>query len=994
MHHASTSKFAQKSGWLALLLGSTLTALSAQSCSVDGKDQFTFVSSFAGSDDASGGLSNGAGAPNDGSHAGRGNPNGGLDGAEAGAGDDANGGKSNPGGGSGNGAQGGSGDGVCTVGEHACTADGHLQTCKAGNPPAFDAGVDCGAGRCSVAQAACLKCAPGEFQCSNTTLQQCNIFGAAFEDVAVCDSKASCVASDQKGYCVRCKAGTASCEATEVHETTSDSDNALYANNRLLTCNADGSGVDTSAVCEADQEVCNATGKTCQRCTPNAYFCDGATLNQCTSDGSNSNFVKSCTSASLCNATTGTCDTGDCTPGQFNCSGATLQSCGRDGRWTTLDTCASAALCDASYGRCQACTTSGSSCSNSNIQQCDSSTGQNAPYTYQSCTANTCYMSGNYAYCSQCKIGTISCYPNSNSYSLCGAGGTSTGVNCPTGQVCNPAAVTDAAAVKCVSCVPGRYLCDSNGTVLKKCSADGSSYDLVENCQTSNKYCDAGRGMCLQANPGSYACAANGDLQLVGYDNSHAVTVEPVESCGSSSLCEPYSGSCRKGNCVVGETTCSGGDVYSCTTGDYRQRTGTHCATTTRCQDGFGCVKALAIAAGDAHTCAVVAGSDATEGDPGYVLCWGANESGQLGDGSPLLSDSKEARQVVVASNDGGNPGPHVLAPYFTGVCAGKNFTCADLNPAGDSGKQFVACWGSNAKGQLGVNIADPGPYNAPFSAVTDGGTSSDDGIAIGSVTCGAEFACALGSDGTAYCWGANESGQLGTGSVGQPAIAATAVDGHLFTQLSAGARHVCGVEADGSVYCWGDGSQGQLGSGLQKGVATPTLVTKVSAVTDRPLALGNDFTLALGAKGAKTPYAWGSNHFGQLGNASTTDSLLPTALGGIASGDIGSSGTLYSGSTGEHACARIADTLECWGANVFGELGDGTTDDQSSPVVIFDGKSTATTLAPGNHSVALGGRHSCAITVKGDVMCWGANHRYQLGSSVLTPQRAPVRGF
>jgi len=990
MANASASKLRTKSTWLALFLGGSLTALAAQSCSVDkGKYIFDDALFDAGVIDPTAGNSSGGG-----SFGGDENSSGGMD-TPGDAGTSTSGGNGNPGAGTGNPGA-GMGDADCTVGQHACTADGHLQTCKAGNPPAFDAGVDCGEGRCNAAQGICLKCAPGEFQCLNTTLRQCDIFGAAFQDVAVCDSKASCVASDQKGYCVRCKAGTASCEATAIREQTSQSDSALYAANRLLTCNSDGSGVDTSAVCEADQEVCNATGKTCQRCTPNAYFCDGASLNKCSSDGSDYSNVKSCSSAALCDAVNGKCNVGDCTPGQFICDGATLQSCGRDGKWATLDTCASAALCDSSYGRCQACSTTGGTCSNSNVQQCDYNSGQNTPYAYQSCVANTCYTSGGYAYCSQCKVGGISCYPNSNTYSLCGAGGTQTNVSCPTGQVCNPAAVSDVTATKCVSCVPGRYTCDSNGTVLKKCSADGSAYDLVENCSSSNKFCDAGRGMCLQANPGSFACADNGDLQQIAFDNNHVVTSRVVESCGNKNLCEPYSASCRKGSCVVGETTCSGADVYTCATGDYRRRTSTRCATATRCQDGFGCVKTLAIAAGDAHTCAIVAGADAKEGDSGYVLCWGANESGQLGNGSALLSDSKEARQVVVSQSENGqtDSGPHVLAPYFNGVCAGKNFTCADLDVSGESDKQFVACWGSNAKGQLGVNLADSGPFNAPFSAVTDGGVNSDNGVVMGSVTCGAEFACGLGPDGTAYCWGANESGQLGTGSVGLPAIAASAIDGHQFTQLTAGAHHVCGVQADGSVYCWGGNESGQLGTGLTKVVASPTLVAKVTAVSDRPLAVGNDFTLALAGKAAHNPFAWGSNHFGQLGNASLADSLLPTALTGIATTDIGSAGMVYSGSTAEHACARIGDTLECWGANVFGEVGDGTTDDQTSPVLILDGKTTATKLAPGNHSVAVGGRHTCAITVKGDVMCWGANHRYQLGSGVLTPQRTPVRGY
>jgi serine/threonine-protein kinase len=185
------------------------------------------------------------------------------------------------------------------------------------------------------------------------------------------------------------------------------------------------------------------------------------------------------------------------------------------------------------------------------------------------------------------------------------------------------------------------------------------------------------------------------------------------------------------------------------------------------------------------------------------------------------------------------------------------------------------------------------------------------------------------------------------------------------------------------------------LGNGTTKGSASPILVGKVTATSDRGLALGNDFSLALAtSKASKNPYAWGSNSFGQLGNGNTTSSSSAGSLSGLLTATIGDAGTIYSGSTAEHACARIGDSLQCWGANVFGELGDKTTDDNSNPVTPFDGKTAATKLAPGAHSVAVGGRHTCAINANGDVMCWGANHRYQLGSAVLTPQRTPIRGY
>jgi alpha-tubulin suppressor-like RCC1 family protein len=306
-----------------------------------------------------------------------------------------------------------------------------------------------------------------------------------------------------------------------------------------------------------------------------------------------------------------------------------------------------------------------------------------------------------------------------------------------------------------------------------------------------------------------------------------------------------------------------------------------------------------------------VAGSDAVEGDPGYVVCWGANESGQLGNGSPLLADSKEARPVVVTNSDDNgtvSSEPLELEPFFVGVCAGKNFTCADIAV---DGQTTVACWGSNEKGQLGVNLPDPGPFNSPFKPIQNtSGTKSDGGLPLTGATCGSEFACALGSDGAAWCWGANDAGQQGTGSIGTDSVAASPVDGHVFTQLSAGARHVCGVQADNTVWCWGDGSFGQLGNGTTMGSATPILVGKVAAVPDRPLALGNDFTLALStSKASKTPYAWGSNLFGQLGNGTTTSSSSAGPLSGLLTATIADAGTIYSGGTAEHACARIGDT-------------------------------------------------------------------------------------
>ncbi len=468
--------------------------------------------------------------------------------------------------------------------------------------------------------------------------------------------------------------------------------------------------------------------------------------------------------------------------------------------------------------------------------------------------------------------------------------------------------------------------------MLSKCKDDGSAYAVSQNCSTSNLQCDAGRGACVPACPGYYSCADNGDVVSYGYNTTtydHTVVNQVVQSCGSKNLCDQYTGSCRNGQCPVGQVTCNNGTVYTCDTGDYRQQTNTRCVTNSRCQDGFGCVKTLAIAAGDAHTCAVVAGSDAVEGDPGYIVCWGANESGQLGDGSPLLADSKEARPVLITNSDnkGGPPppsSPHSLTAFFTGVCAGKDFTCADI--AIDT-TATVACWGSNARGQLGLNLPDPGPFNSPFNSIQNStppvaGMDDNGGMQLTGVTCGAQFACALGSDGAAWCWGANDAGQQGTGSVGTDSIAASAVDGHVFTQLSAGAQHVCGIQADNTVWCWGANDSGQLGNGTTKGSASRFWLAVHCHQRSRS---GSRQRLLTGArdqrKASKNPYAWGSNSFGQLGNGNTTSATSAGPLSGLLTATIGDAGTIYSGSTAEHACARIGDSLQCLGANVIGEI-------------------------------------------------------------------------
>ena len=287
--------------------------------------------------------------------------------------------------------------------------------------------------------------------------------------------------------------------------------------------------------------------------------------------------------------------------------------------------------------------------------------------------------------------------------------------------------------------------------------------------------------VCARAQqPGRFYCDDKGDLYSVGYDDqgTHKTVSRLVDHCGSPNQCSQYDGVCRTKRCVIGQTTCVGADVYSCDTGERRIRTATRCSSATRCQDGFGCVKALSIAAGDAHTCVVVAGADAIEGDPGYVMCWGANESGQLGDGSPLFADSKEARPVLIGPGPGDGSGSSVPA---TDQLLFRECPRARTSPALTSwsrarwAARAARSWRAGAptrKGSWGRPMLTLLPAQRAFYARHRPARHRQRSRFA---RCDLRFrvcVCAR-QHGTSWCWGANESGQLGNGST-EAANAAT----------------------------------------------------------------------------------------------------------------------------------------------------------------------------------------------------------------------------
>jgi alpha-tubulin suppressor-like RCC1 family protein len=199
------------------------------------------------------------------------------------------------------------------------------------------------------------------------------------------------------------------------------------------------------------------------------------------------------------------------------------------------------------------------------------------------------------------------------------------------------------------------------------------------------------------------------------------------------------------------------------------------------------------------------------------------------------------------------------------------------------------------------------------------------------------------------------------------------------FIKLLAGNDHVCAFDETRKVWCWGRNDHGQLGDGSNTNRNVPTVAVMPSAPDE--LYVGGDHNCTM-AFSLKIFYCWGRNDQGQLGLGTTADRNQPTVM------------TFFSGSTkpspspvgfgGHHACVSQGGTTYCWGANGFGQLGDGSTTSRSIPVAA---------LAP----TVLGDRHGCRVDNAAHVVeCWGANDRQQFGApgaSSTTPVRVGFPG-
>lgn len=298
----------------------------------------------------------------------------------------------------------------------------------------------------------------------------------------------------------------------------------------------------------------------------------------------------------------------------------------------------------------------------------------------------------------------------------------------------------------------------------------------------------------------------------------------------------------------------------------------------------------------------------------------------------------------------------HQIPPRpATAVAAGYVHTCAAV--AGQ-----VYCWGDDAVGELGdpsrMDPARPGPVPgiSGVSALSAGGGENG-----GTPRTYYGHTRAI-AGGVVWCWGADDSGQLGDGAfqVARPAPAPVVGLGTGASAIAAGDRHTCAV-VSGAVECWGADAAGELGDGGSQASATPVRAVASGATA---VAAGSAHSCAVtGAAGAEVLSCWGDNGSGQVAGGVNVPALqrTPAAL------DLGA---LHPTGGNAHTCAfgQDLDGPRCFGSNASSELGLPATPRGSNALSL-----------PGVRGLAAGYHHNCALLADG-VRCWGANDRGQVG--------------
>ena len=379
------------------------------------------------------------------------------------------------------------------------------------------------------------------------------------------------------------------------------------------------------------------------------------------------------------------------------------------------------------------------------------------------------------------------------------------------------------------------------------------------------------------------------------------------------------------------------------------------------------------------------------------------------GDGFPNSVDSDTSNPTVAANCPSGEYGRFTCRQATPGyyVSGTGNTVMTPASPGhftnSDGATSQIQCVEGKFQrlsGQTSCDDAEPGYYvpsqgayegtpcpagkynDLPGQDSVDACKWADEGHSVPvllRMASGASHSCAILDDGSVSCWGENSNGQLGDGSR-SPSLdpeKSSMPLGREAVGISAGSYHTCTVLDDGSVRCWGSNEFGQLGDG--------TTIERTSPV---PVDLEGKSALGISSGESHTCVVlndwsvkcWGQNSNGQLGDGTTEDSSSPVLA------DMGGEDALLVSTGSYHTCAITSDrTVMCWGDNWNGQIGDGTNADRSTPVEI--------SIPSNGSAVSLdaGAMHTCLGVDDGSMFCWGYNAYGQLGNGGNGNSNSPV---